>query len=363
MLKQKKIDFEVNLTKMKWCPKHVSEIPKVISRAFERDITMGMIQPIIGTDHVKQWVLKEDKDIPEFFNAPNMMQEWIAEKLIKVRIPDGIIPKDFQPKKVKILATGQKIAKFFGEDPVSSRVVECTLKLFDCRHFYLKQTLPGSGASPHWMIFEGRWAPTERGLRLTFLIRYSWQLNRKPPMDFSVEATREDSVTSLAWEGETEKQLNGNIPAIVGTEDFYWAELVQEGSVSMAHLRWNEDDEESTTSCPGATPTPDLPTPEALTGKRSEQSRRSASRPDDCNAPSRAPAEAKTPVTFAVHPGLKKPEARPSDSTQMAGSQRLKAAGGGVLLIEDTESPWPLYIGLGIFVLMSSFVFFSYANQ
>merc|ERR1719229_1689836 len=139
-----------------------------------------MIQPLIGTDHIKEWVLKEDSDIPEFYNAPTMMQEWIAEKLIRVKIPDGCMPKDFVPKKVKILAKGAKIAKFFGEDSCSTRTVECSLKLFDCNHFYMKQTLPGSGASPHWTIFEGRWHATERGLKLEYLLRYNWQLSRKP---------------------------------------------------------------------------------------------------------------------------------------------------------------------------------------
>merc|ERR1719253_157627 len=94
-----KINMEVNLTKMKWCPKKVSEIPETAGRCFEREITMDMIAPLIATDHVKTWPMEKDEDIPEFYNAPTMMQEWIAEKLIKFRIPPGIIPKDFQPKK------------------------------------------------------------------------------------------------------------------------------------------------------------------------------------------------------------------------------------------------------------------------
>lgn len=49
------------------------------------------------------------------------------------------------------------------EDTCSTRTVECSLKLFDCNHFYLKQTLPGSGASPHWTIYEGRWRGCVRG--------------------------------------------------------------------------------------------------------------------------------------------------------------------------------------------------------
>jgi len=363
--KAKPIPFEVNLTKMKWCPKQVSEIPQVISRAFERDISMKQIAPIIGTDHVKEWVLKEDQDIPEFYNAPTMMQEWIAEKLIKVNIPDGIIPKDFQPKKVKILATGQKLAKFFGEDNVSTRTVECSLKLFDCNHFYLKQTLPGSGASPHWTIFEGRWHATERGMRLEYLLRYSWQLSRKPVIEFAVEACRSDLVTTLAWDGETEKQLNGNLPAIVGTDDYFWGELVREGDTrNEAKIRWNEDCPEPPSWThpagpdmpappPGPKPVP-ASSPESR-GTAAASAATAAAEPAGVTQRKRQPEDGHKAASAASSAPDSAPKPSPAHppppkSAAERQAEREKVAVGQE---PDTESPWPLYIGFVLFMVMA----------
>lgn len=353
---QKRIDFEINLTKMKWCPKHVSEVPETISRAFETTITMKQIQPVIGTDHVKQWLLKEDADIPEFYNAPTMMQEWIAEKVIKVKIPGGIMPVDFTPKKSKILAKGQRVAKFFGENDVSTRTVECSLKLFDCGHFYLKQTLPGSGASPHWTIFEGRWRATEKGVKLEYLLRYSWQLSRKPGMDFAIEAVRSELMTSLAWDGETEKQLNGNLPAIVGTEEFFWAEVVRDGDVKgEAKIRWNEDCQDPVTWVrkpaaaprPAAQPQPAPPQPGSDSGEgegQGPQQRRPA-------------ADAPRASAAAAPRAAAKPRAAPAAGAPRPPAARGAAAlaeGKGLPVEEDSESPWPLYIGFGLFVAMAA---------
>lgn len=375
---EKRINFEINLTKMKWCPKHVSEVPQTISRAFERDIQMEHIQPVIGTDHVKEWILKEDKDIPEFYNAPTMMQEWIAEKVIKVKIPDGIMPKSFVPKKCKILATGEKVAKFFGEDNVSTRTVEASLKIFDCGHFYLKQTLPGSGASPHWTIFEGRWRATERGLKLEYLLRYSWQLSRKPYMEFAIEAVRSDLMTTLAWDGETEKQLNGNLPAIVGTDDFFWAELVREGDTKgAAKLRWNED----------------CPEPPSWTRKNEQCVQRAEGAELDTQQPPRLPAEpeveaatsrASTTDGSDLHHRRRAPAAAPRSPSSVPSGTCSSAVsapaappqepaaklpvrpgissrgGGAVGLEEDTESALPLYVGFGLFVVMAAaFAYFA----
>jgi len=384
-LNQKVFDFEINLTKMKWCPKHVTEVPEVISRAFERDIPRKALEPIIGTDHVKEWILKKDEDIPEFYNAPTMMQEWIAEKVIKVRIPDGLMPKGFQPKKSKILVKGEKIAKFFGEDNVSTRTVENNLKLFDCGHFYMKQTLPGTGASPHWTIFEGTWTPTQRGLRLEYLLRYSWQLSRKPYMDFNIEATRSDLITTLAWEGESEKQLNGNLPAIVGTDDFFWAELVRMGECTgTAALRWNEDCPEppswSRRSPPEERPRPQ-PAAEKPAEKQPEPVKEEKPQPKAQPVPAPRSFEPRSfePRSFEPRPELRErkpaaaaaaPEAtKPAPSS--AGSAAAPAAAPTaapppaagtketpLLDEEDTESPTPLYIGLGIFVLIASAVLY-----
>lgn len=330
------VDFEVNLTKMKWCPKTLAEIPKTISRSLERDITWDMIVPVIGTDHVKEWILREDKDIREFFDAPNMMQEWIAEKLIKIKIPAGILPKGYQPKKVKALARGNKIAKFFGEDAVSTRNVECTLKLFDCKHCCLKQTLPGSGASPHYTIFEGTWESTEKGLKLDLLLRYSFQENRKPQAsEFAIESTRSDMQCTLAWDGETERQLNGNLPAIVGTDPLYWANLVREGAWTGSDaLRWNEEvcehapqdrQDGEASSCQESRPVAAEPDRSPAPTLRE----RTGSAPPEARSCSAAPGSAKEPP----------PAAKPVHKVKRPDPPKEP----------DMVSPVPCYIGFGIF--------------
>merc|ERR1712032_1814607 len=71
------------------------------------------------------------------------------------------------------------LARYFGDEEVSTRQVQLTLKILDCGHFRLKQTLQGSGPSPYWVIFEGRWKRTPRRFRLEFCIRYPFQKSRK----------------------------------------------------------------------------------------------------------------------------------------------------------------------------------------
>mmetsp|Transcript_84364 Transcript_84364/g.176582 ORF Transcript_84364/g.176582 Transcript_84364/m.176582 type:complete len:392 (+) Transcript_84364:110-1285(+) len=391
MLQQKRIDFEVNFTRMKWCPKKLEEIPETMARAFEREVSLKSVQPMFGTDHIKEWPLEQDKDIKEFYDAPTMMREWIAEKLVKLRIPAGFMPKDFQPKKVKILAKGQKIAKFFGEDSCSTRTVECSLKLFDCGHFYLKQTLPGSG-SPHWTIFEGRWHVTQKGVRLEYLLRYSWQTSRKPGMDFAVEAVKPNSQTRLAWDGETERQLNGNLPAVVGTEEHYWVELVREGEIGEATIRWNEEFEDSDpwkawdpnaekpppkeaaeagkdssekpsepTSPPKSwsPPAPRKFEPEAARASSSSSSSKPAA------ADTTKPAAASTSTTAPATKTAPAPKPKPKPKTPSALPRREVPPGWHPpmkLEDPDKESIWPLYICFAIFVALVAYFMYSNAD-
>ena len=51
---------------------HVEDIPKLISYAFEKTVTLADIQPLKGSDHIKEWNIKEDEDIVGFLAAPTM---------------------------------------------------------------------------------------------------------------------------------------------------------------------------------------------------------------------------------------------------------------------------------------------------
>lgn len=338
-----KTKLEINLTKMKWCPKKVSEIPECASRVFEREITMEMIKPLVATDHVKTWPMEKDEDIPEFFNAPTMMQDWIAEKLIKLRIPHGVMPKDFQPKKVKILATGPRVAKFFGEDMCSTREVQLSLKLFDCGHFYMKQTLPGSGSSPHWTIFEGKWESTNSGVKLVYLLRYSWTLSQKPFVEFALEAVRADVFSRLAWEGESERQLNGSVPAIVGTEDSFWVEFVREGDKGeQAKIRWNED-------CK------DLPEHWPSWVRNEAPGSRAKGKELGADQTKFKPAGALEGPGLRERKAAEAAKPSPQATLKPASAQRppAPAGAGKVVQQEDDEPMWPMLVCFGIFCLMA----------
>ncbi|CAE8715782.1 unnamed protein product, partial [Polarella glacialis] len=209
--------------------------------AFECPMTFQELR-VIGTDHIEHVVIREDSDIPKFVAIKCKTR--FEEKVIKFRLPERAVPANFTPKKTKVLCKGTRIAKYFGECEVSTRSVEFSIKLFDCGHFYLKQTLPGSGASPYWVIFEGRYERTEKGLALEYLFRYSWQIAKTRLMpEFALEAVPKDHRSRLAWCGEMSEQLlNGTVPSIVGEDPFCWIEICREPDVvGKGKARFNEE--------------------------------------------------------------------------------------------------------------------------
>jgi hypothetical protein len=358
MRKKKKdeVNFEINCTKAKWEPKTIEEIPKVVSRAFERELSLSDIKPLVGTDHVKTWPMNEDKDIPVFIKEKSMLNEAFAEKVIRFQLPKDIMPPKWQPKKVKILAKGERLAKYFGEDKVGERNVEVSLKLFECGHFYMKQTLPGSGISPHWTIFEGTWEHTERGLKIEFLIRYSWQVSRKPEFDLSIEAIPWGWSSSLAWSGESESQLNGNIPAIVGTDKWCWVEIYRDAdNIPKAQARFNDELDNAPSlkdgtwkDTPGPRHTlkpPKQPKTEGPAGSSETNVGTSASNADK-EKPSSSSADKAKATTSSTTSGQASASVK-VNSESNNGIQQAKNA--------DEESAWPLYIGLAIFMVVLAY--------
>lgn len=234
-------DFEIDIKKVNWTPKHVVQVAEVASRALEASIHFEELE-VVGTDHIERIPLRSDDDIPRFLGIKAKTR--FHESVIRFKLPERIVGEDFTPKKNKILAKGKRMAKFFGDCQVSTRQVEFTLKLFDCGHFYLKQTLPGSGASPYWVIFEGRWERTEKGLSLEYLLRYSWQITKgRPSTEFAIEAVPAAHRSRLAWSGDAvEQQLNGSVPAIVGEAVWCWVEVCREPDVvENTRARFNKD--------------------------------------------------------------------------------------------------------------------------
>eukprot|EP00413_Alexandrium_margalefii_P030321 CAMPEP_0204562936 /NCGR_PEP_ID=MMETSP0661-20131031/34024_1 /ASSEMBLY_ACC=CAM_ASM_000606 /TAXON_ID=109239 /ORGANISM="Alexandrium margalefi, Strain AMGDE01CS-322" /LENGTH=250 /DNA_ID=CAMNT_0051570449 /DNA_START=101 /DNA_END=849 /DNA_ORIENTATION=+ len=218
-------EFDFDIKKKDWRPKNVEEIVKEVARSFEADVSLDELF-ITGTDYIQNKRIQTDADLQSWLKT----EPKTYEKLIKVKVPNRLLPKSWLPKKMMVLTKSKDniIAQYYGDEEVSTRQVQFTLKILDCGHFRLKQTLGGSGPSPFWMIFEGKWAKTVRGFRLEFCIRYPFQKNKKDEFDLCFQAMPDVHETSLAFTDETERQLAGNLPAIVGTEALSWVELVQE---------------------------------------------------------------------------------------------------------------------------------------
>jgi len=311
------VDFEIDIKKVSWIPKHVEEIAEVASKAFECPMTFQELQDtaygVIGTDHIEKVQIEQDEDIPKFVAIKTKTR--FEEKVIKFRLPERAVRPEFQPKKTKVLVKGKPCGKFFGECEVSTRTVEFSIKLFDCGHFYMKQTLPGSGASPYWVIFEGTWQPTDRGLAFEYLFRYSWQVAKTRLMpDFALEAVPKNHRSRLAWCGEIpEQQLNGSVPAIVGEEAFCWIEVCREPDVvEKGKARFNESD-------------------------------------DDIK-PSETKAEETTGTSTARRRG-----APAATGGAPSGAAKTDGAGSQGESSTDEEPMWPLYALLGIFLLILLF--------
>lgn len=290
-------DFDFDIKKKDWRPKCVNDIVGELSRAFCTSVTLEELD-IQGTDYMQKKPVRNDADLKEWLKTESKTYE----KLIKLKIPKRIIPDAWQPKKDRILCKGEILAKYYGDEEVSTRQVQFTLKLHENGFFRLKQTLPGSGASPYWVIFEGKWSRTSRGFRLEFCVRYPYQKAKKHEFDLAFEAMPEDHDTTLAFLDEREAQINGMLPAIVGTDAFSWVELCQEHETeSNPKTRFNEEEDDV------AKAEPEIP-----------------------------PEDAASSGTKAAPPAKAQPGRAPPPTPEP----------------EDDEPVWPLYLGLALFLAM-----------
>lgn len=264
-------DFDFDIKKKEWRPKCVDDIVQEVSRSFETQVSPTELA-ITGTDYLQNKKIVTDADLFEWLKTESKTYE----KFIKVKVPTRLLPRKWLPKKQMVLTKSKDniIAKYFGDEEVSTRQVQFTLKILDCGHFRLKQTLQGSGPSPYWVIFEGKWERTPRGFKLEFCIRYPFQKNKRDEFDLAFEAMPDTHDTSLAFTDETERQLAGNLPAIVGTDLYSWIELVQEHEVeSNPQTRFNPEEQEEADAPPEPVPTsaPAAPTPAATVPKEEEE--------------------------------------------------------------------------------------------
>lgn len=315
-------NFEIDVKKTGWTPQSVEQLVDIISRAFEQTVTIDQLQ-IFGTDHVNRTRIQVDRDIQTFLQKESMTKD----QAFKLKLPPQFLPSAWEPKKVKILCKGGRIAKYFGDEKVSTRQVQFSVKLFDCGHFYMKQTLGGSGASPYWVIFEGTWTRTERGMCLEYKFRYAWQTTKTPDLDFAIEALPRRHSSALSWCGEGERQLNGEVPAIVGQEPFCRVELCREADkVERGRARMNVEEKPAPTS---GTAKPPLSEEERIERRRRRNELLEA---QELDARRRAAEQQRE---------------------RAAAESRRRAAEA-----DDEEPIWPMYLGL--FLLAMIFVAFAW---
>jgi len=302
-------EFDFDIKKKEWRPSCVNDLVQELGRSFGATVTLNDLH-IEGTDYMQKQRIKTEDDLKKWLKTESKTYE----KFIKIKVPDRLLPKDWEPKKMMVLAPSKKnvLAQYFGDEEVSTRQVQLTLKILDCGHFRLKQTLQGSGPSPYWVIFEGRWKRTPRGFRLEFCIRYPFQKSKKrDEFDLCFEAMPDIKETTLSFSDEAERQLAGQLPAIVGSELTAWIELVQEhDKESVPKARFNVEDAEDVAS--------------------------EASKPVEGQRPEEASKTSRNSPSSSV-----------STAPQQAPAYKESCS-----VAEDGEPAWPLYVGLVVFLVL-----------
>merc|ERR1712129_154820 len=118
------------------------------------------------------------------------------------------------------------------------------LRLFDCGHFYMKQSYNNSLASdaPNWYIFEGKWRRSARGFQLETNFRYPRPRDTSP--EFVIHGLPGQTAASLNFSGDEEECLKGFLPTMTNTESSCWAALHRRQDKSKALATNQKEDDE-----------------------------------------------------------------------------------------------------------------------
>eukprot|EP00397_Hematodinium_sp_SG-2012_P028887 GEMP01030458.1.p1 GENE.GEMP01030458.1~~GEMP01030458.1.p1 ORF type:complete len:297 (+),score=46.54 GEMP01030458.1:99-989(+) len=215
------VGFQLDVIKLIEEHRYVSleDIDERVKRAFGPNIDLSTCAVSGSNSYDEKTPIGDQADINEWLNGHTESKDLA----IVVDIPEDIIPKTWRAKKEPVLCRGDRIAKYFGEEAVSTRSVIFSLKLFQSGHFRLKQTLSDSGDS-YWSIFEGPYEQNTERIVLTCILRYNWTSRGSKT---TVLESRLHS--SLAFQtGKAFAYCNGMLPAIVGQETYCRVELCRE---------------------------------------------------------------------------------------------------------------------------------------
>lgn len=247
--------LEFYVRKYEWCPRSVQTIVDQVGFTFETVVDVSELE-IIGSNRLQRRRICNDEDLEswneEVEDIPEDIEDealpsHLRQKILKVYVPQRLLPVAFRPGEAPILASGKRTGAFDGDGTSDRRTVDFQLRIFDCGHFYMKQSVSNStsSANPLWAIFEGRCTRSMRGYRLETLFRYS----RTGPnsAELIVHGFTGSTTTSLNYSGNEQHVLKGFLPTCVGNDSSCWAALTSrpdKAEASRKNEEGNAEDEE-----------------------------------------------------------------------------------------------------------------------
>jgi len=252
--------FEIDLALTTWRPEGIKALAEEVSRSFETEVLPDEVEFSGAEGASSLWssmqaaLLADDESVKGFCSeSDGASKDSTSSRVLRVEVPGRVLSALRQPRKVALLASGKQLLKYCGE--VKGFNVDFALKLFDCGHFHIKETVGGSSAGPRGAIFEGRWEKGAQGLRLEYLLRYPCQQNRRREASVAYEAVpHEVREASLSFKGSSkgakeEDQLEGQLPtscteeATTGFVTLRREEEISEQQAKNSRLYDDDDDE------------------------------------------------------------------------------------------------------------------------
>mmetsp|Transcript_27946 Transcript_27946/g.49550 ORF Transcript_27946/g.49550 Transcript_27946/m.49550 type:complete len:479 (-) Transcript_27946:194-1630(-) len=237
--------FEYDLRKLDWCPEQLDELAEQVNHVFRTHVVLSDLE-VIGTNHLDRRRIWTDDDLETWLRSENpaYSREGLEEdKILRVTLPQRVLPLEFKQGEVPVIIRGNKTAEFEGDGRADARLVEFKLKFFDCGHFYMTQSRANASTPMYssyssqssssqssrnsknltWTVFEGSWRRSARGYRLEFLFKYPRTNTRS--FDFIMQALPERNECSLNFSGEEEVNLKGFLPTVASHESSCWASM------------------------------------------------------------------------------------------------------------------------------------------
>jgi len=336
----------------------MGDVADQVAHCFESPVTKGELE-VVGTNHLDRTIIWSDEALANWLQSEDESysnRRIEEDKVLSVHAPQRVLPVAFRPGEAPILAKGRRTDSFDGDGRADARLVDFQLRFFSCGHFYMKQSLNGSGSAsnPYWVITEGRWRRSVRGYRLTFHFRYPRTAARC--LDFTIHGLPGRNEASLNFSGEDEINLKGFLPTMLGNDASCWAALVrrQEKPKQIAHRSsfGEKDDDEDENEEEKDSDEEDEDTFNMPQKQELVQTLLKELTPDQQQELRHALGKhGMTPELYqGLSPPLRQALQRLQRRASIAARRRNHA--------DEGDPTWPMYLGLALFVFV--FVVFAY---